>query len=242
MGRKWNNIKEKKGAQDKARGAIYTKVLRDITKAVKTSGEHPESNFLLKIALEKGRKYNVPRDNIERAIKKGMGGEDDGYADITYEGYGQGGVGIFVEASTNNVTRTAANVRMHFNKNSGTLGTTGCLQFVFAHKSVFEFPVGKINEEDLTMAMIDAGADDVVTEDGYYSVTGPMEAFGPISKQLQQMGITPEEAGLERVPQNTKEVDKATFDIIMKLIDALEGDDDVNKVYHNIQYDEALFN
>lgn len=240
MGRKWNNIKEKKGAQDKQRGLIYTKLLREVTKAVKNGGDAVESNFLLKISLEKCRKYNVPKDNIDRAIKKGLGGDDEGYEDITYEGYGPNGVAIFVEASTNNVTRTASNVRSYFNKCHGSLGTSGCLQFVFEHKAVFEVEASKLNEDDFTLMMIDAGADDVVLEDGFFTVTAPMENFGPIQKALEANKIAAEEAGLERLPTNFKEVDVETFKTCMKLIDMLENDDDVTKVYHNIQYDDKF--
>jgi len=240
MGRKWNNIKEKKGDQDKQRSLIYTKTLREVTKAVKNGGEEIESNFLLRIALEKCRKYNVPKDNVDRAIKKGLGNEDEGYEDIAYEGYGPNGVAIFVEASTNNVTRTVANVRNAFNKCGGSLGTTGCLQFVFERKAVFEIPQGKIVEDDFTMDMIDAGAEDVVLEDGYFTVTGPMESFGAIQSKLDELKISAEEAGLERVPLTYKEIDKETWKIISKLVDMLENDDDVNKVYHNVQYDESF--
>jgi len=240
MGRKWNNIKEKKGDQDKQRSLIYTKTLREVTKAVKNGGEEIESNFLLRIALEKCRKYNVPKDNVDRAIKKGLGNEDEGYEDIAYEGYGPNGVAIFVEASTNNVTRTVANVRNAFNKCGGSLGTTGCLQFVFERKAVFEIPQGKIVEDDFTMDMIDAGAEDVVLEDGYFTVTGPMESFGSIQSKLDELKISAEEAGLERVPLTYKEIDKETWKIISKLVDMLENDDDVNKVYHNVQYDESF--
>ncbi len=240
MGRKWNNIKEKKGDQDKQRSLIYTKTLREVTKAVKNGGEEVDSNFLLRIALEKCRKYNVPKDNVDRAIKKGLGNEDEGYEDIAYEGYGPNGVAIFVEASTNNVTRTVANVRNAFNKCGGSLGTTGCLQFVFERKAVFEIPQGKIVEDDFTLDMIDAGAEDVVLEDGYFTVTGPMESFGAIQSKLDELKITAEEAGLERVPLTYKEIDKETWKIISKLVDMLENDDDVNKVYHNVQYDESF--
>lgn len=240
MGRKWNNIKEKKGDQDKQRSLIYTKTLREVTKAVKNGGEEVESNFLLRIALEKCRKYNVPKDNVDRAIKKGLGNEDEGYSDISYEGYGPNGVAIFVEASTNNVTRTVANVRNCFNKCGGSLGTTGCLQFVFERKAVFEIPQGTIVEDDFTMDMIDAGAEDVVLEDGYFTVTGPMEAFGAIQTKLDQLKISAEEAGLERVPLTFKEIDKETWKIISKLVDMLENDDDVSKVYHNVKWDDSF--
>lgn len=242
MGRKWNNIKEKKGDQDKQRSLIYTKTLREVTKAVKNGGEEVESNFLLRIALEKCRKYNVPKDNVDRAIKKGLGNDDEGYEDISYEGYGPNGVAVFVEASTNNVTRTVANVRNFFNKCGGSLGTSGCLQFVFDHKAVFEIPQANLNEDDFTLEMIDAGADDVVLEDGYFTVTGPMETFGTLQSKLDELKVTAEEAGLERVPTTYKEVDAETFKTIMKLVDLLENDDDVNKVYHNIQYDDSFAN
>ena len=240
MGRKWNNIKEKKGDQDKQRSLIYTKSLREVTKAVKNGGSEIESNFLLRIALEKCRKYNVPKDNIDRAIKKGLGNEDEGYEDIAYEGYGPNGVAIFVEASTNNVTRTIANVRNFFNKCGGSIGTTGCLQFVFERKAVFEIAQGKLNEDDFTLELIDAGAEDVVLEDGYFTVTAAMESFGSIQNKLDQMKITADEAGLERVPLTFKEIDKETFKTITKLVDLLEGDDDVTKVYHNVQYDDSF--
>lgn len=240
MGRKWNNIKEKKGEADKLRGAIYTKTLREVTKAVKAGGEDPHSNFLLRISLDKCRKYNVPKDNIDRAIKKGLGNEDEGYNDITYEGYGPNGVAIFVEASTNNVTRTVANVRNFFNKCGGSLGTTGSLQFVFERKAVFEIQQNNLIEDDFTLEMIDVGAEDVVLEDGYFTVTAPMEAFGTIQHKLDDLKISADEAGLERVPLNFKEIDKEAFKIITKLVDLLEGDDDVSKVYHNVQYDDSF--
>jgi len=240
MGRKWNNIKEKKGDQDKIRSLMYTKCLREVTKAVKNGGEEIESNFLLRIALEKSRKYNVPKDNIDRAIKKGLGNEDEGYSDIAYEGYGPNGVAIFVEASTNNGTRTVANVRNFFNKCGGSLGTTGCLQFVFERKAVFEIAHGKLVEDDFTLEMIDVGADDVILEDGYFTVTSPMESFGAIQSKLDQLKITTDEAGLERLPLTYKEIDKDTFKTVMKLVDLLEGDDDVTKVYHNIKYDDSF--
>ncbi len=240
MGRKWANIVNKKGAADKLRGQIYTKILFEIQKAVKNGGAETTSNFLLKIALEKAKKNNVPRDNIEKAIKRGLGGTDDGYEEVFYEGYGPGGVGIFIETSTNNVTRTAGAIRSYFNKVGGTLGTTGSLQFVFHRKAVFEFPETNIDVDNLTLELIDVGAEDVVQEDGYITVTGEMESFGALTKKLQEMGITPEEAGLSRIPLVFKEIDDETYKSNMKLIDMIEADDDVTKVYHNIQFDERF--
>ncbi len=240
MGRKWANIEKKKGAADKLRGQIYTKLLFEVTKAVKSGGEEPGSNFLLKVALDKCKKNNVPKDNIDRAIKKGLGGDDDGYQDINYEGYGPNGVAVFVEASTNNVTRTIANVRNYFNKNGGTVGTSGSLQFIFTRKAVFEFPQNDLDEEEITLEMIDAGAEDVEVEDGYFEVSGPMEVFGTISKKLEELDIAPEEAGLVQVPQTFKEVTNETYLQIMKLVDMLESDEDVIKVYHNMEFREEF--
>lgn len=240
MGRKWNNIKDKKAAQDRLRSQSYTKVLHEITMAVKNGGVSPDSNFRLKLALNKAKVCNVPRDNIERAIKKGSGADANNMQEINYEGYGLDGVAIFVETTTDNVTRTIANVRNAFSKNGGAIGTQGCLQFVFDRKAVFEFAQNKIDVDELTLTLIDVGAEDVVLEDGYITVTGAMENFGAISKKLEELKITPEEAGLERVPLTTKKVSKETFEKIMKLIDMLESDDDVQKVYHNIEFDEAF--
>ncbi|MCO4792402.1 MAG: YebC/PmpR family DNA-binding transcriptional regulator [Bacteriovoracaceae bacterium] len=240
MGRKWANIVKKKGAADKLRGQIYTKILFEVTRAVKSGGDDANTNFLLKIALEKCKKNNVPKDNIDRAIKKGLGTDDDGYQEITYEGYGPNGVAVFVEASTNNVTRTVANVRVCFNKAGGSLGTTGSLQFVFNRKASFEVPVGKLDEDEFTLEMIDAGAEDIEIEDGFFCITGPMEVFGQISKKLEELKINPEEATLEQVPVTFKEVDDETYITIMKMIDALEADEDVIKAYHNIEFNERF--
>ncbi len=235
VGRKSSKIAMRKGAADKARGQLYTRMLKDVFKASKGGSAEPSVNFLLKVAIEKAKKFNVPREHIEKAIKKGQGHDGAGYQDIAYEGYGSGGVAIFVEASTDNPTRTIANIRSHFKKCGGSLGTPGSLEFVFAHKAEFEILVGDINEEEFTLQMIDGGADDVILDEGYYVVTGPKEAFGSIQEKLQEIGITPEEASLVRIPLNKKEVDEETLAQIEKLIDMLEGDDDVVTVYHNLE-------
>lgn len=237
MGRKSAKIANKKGAADKAKSLVYTKALRDVTIAAKGGGADPETNFLLKIALERCKKFNVPKDNIDRAIKKAEGAAGADYQDINYEGYGPGGVGIFVEASTNNVTRTVANVRNIFNKNGGSLGTTGSLEFIFDRRAVFIVPKEGLDEDDFTLEMIDVGAEDIETnpeDESFFRVLGPMEVFGDIQNKLQSMGITPEEANLQRIPNNLKEVDDETYEQLDKLIDLLESDEDVVTVYHNI--------
>ncbi|PIK16392.1 YebC/PmpR family DNA-binding transcriptional regulator [Halobacteriovorax sp. JY17] len=238
MGRKWANIEKKKGAADKLRGQIYTKILFEVQKAVKSGGDDASTNFLLRIALEKCKKNNVPKDNIDRAIKKGLGGDDDGFEEVTYEGYGLDGVAIFVETSTNNTTRTVANVRSYFNKAGGSLGTTGTLQFIFTRKAVFEVPQGDLDEDEFTLEMIDCGAEEIELEDGIFEVSGPMEVFGSISKKLEEMKLEPEEAGLQQIPTTFKEISDESYLSNMKLIEKLEADDDVVTVYHNIQFSE----
>jgi YebC/PmpR family DNA-binding regulatory protein len=241
MGRKWANIKDKKASLDKARGQIYTRLLKDITAATKKGGQDPDNNFLLKLALQKCRVSNVPKDNIERAIKKGMGDDMDDYKDIAYEGYGPGGVSVFVDASTNNPTRTIANIRTYFKKVGGEVGKDGCLQFIFERKSVFEIGKPKnFNEDDFTLEVIDAGAGEVEVEGDDITVMGKMEDFGTLSKKLDEMGVEVKEAGLERIPLIYKKLDKENFEILMRLVGWLEEDDDVLKVYHNTEYDPAF--
>lgn len=235
MGRKSAKIAVKKGAADKARGQVFTKALNDVIIAAKSGGGEVGSNFLLKIAIERCKKFNVPKDNIDRAIKRGLGGDGEGYEDINYEGYGPGGVAIFVEASTNNVTRTVANVRNIYNKNGGSMGTSGSLEFIFDRKAVFLIPAGDLNEDDFTLEMIDAGADEIELEDDLYEVIGPMESFGSIQEKLQALDVTPDEAGLERIPTTLKEADEETTLQVEKIIDLLEADEDVTTVYHNMQ-------
>jgi len=235
MGRKSAKIAMKKGAADKARGQVFTRALKDVFKASKSGGPDVETNFLLKVAVERCKKFNVPKDNIDRAIKKGQGSDGVGYEDISYEGYGPNGVAIFVEASTNNVTRTASNVRSYFKKCSGSLGVSGCLEFIFKREALFTIPAQGIDEDDFTLSMIDAGAEDVKLEDDFYEVTGPMETFGSIQVKLQELKITPEEASLVRNPLVTKEVDAETEEQVDRLISLLEEDDDVVTVYDNME-------
>jgi YebC/PmpR family DNA-binding regulatory protein len=236
MGRKSAKIAAKKGASDKARGQLYTKALKDVFKASKSGGADIETNFLLKVAVDRCKKFNVPKDNIERAIKKGEGVDGVGFEDINYEGYAPNGVAIFVEASTNNVTRTAANIKNYFKKCNGSLGVSGSLEFLFERLAVFSIPVEAItDEDDFTLHMIDAGAQDVELEEDFYEVKGPMESFGTIQEKIQKLNITPEEASLVRIPMIKKEVDDETLEQVEKLIAMLEEDDDVVTVYDNLE-------
>ena len=240
MGRKSAKIAAKKGAADKAKSQIYTKALHDVALAAKSGGGDVETNFLLRIALDRCKKFNVPKDNIDRAIKRGLGGDGEGYEDVTYEGYGPGGVAVFVESSTNNITRTVANVRSYFNKCGGSLGKDGSLQFIFDRKAVFTVPTEGLDEDEFTLELIDAGAEDIEKIDDLFEVTGPMESFGTIQNKLEELQTKPEEAGLQRIPTTFKEVtDEETMAQLEKLIDMLESDEDVVTVYHNIEDTES---
>lgn len=235
MGRKSAKIALRKGTADKARSQVYAKTLKDVFIASKKGSADVANNFLLKVAVERCKKFNVPRDLIEKAIKKGQGSDGVGYEEVTYEGYGPFGVAIFIETSTNNATRTVANIKNYFNKFDGSIGVSGSLKFIFERKAVFEVPVEGINEEEFTLNMIDAGADDVQLDEGFYVVTAQMENFGVIQEKLQAINITPEEASLVRIPVTKKKLDEASSKLIYELIDMIEEDDDVVTVYHNME-------
>jgi YebC/PmpR family DNA-binding regulatory protein len=238
---KWKNIQHRKGAQDAKRGKIFTKLIKEISVAVKTGGGPDiESNPRLRLAVQNAKGANMPKDNIDRAIKKASGAGGDDYTEVTFEGYAIDGVAVFIECATDNKTRTVANIRSYFNKHGGSLGKDGCLQFVFETKGIFNLPAEGLDEEDFTMEMIDAGAEDVEFEDDAVVVTTAMEDFGPVQKKMGELNIEVQESGLQKIPLTTKEVSKGSFEKIMKLIDIIDDDDDVLKVYHNIEFSEEF--
>jgi YebC/PmpR family DNA-binding regulatory protein len=238
---KFANIKHRKGAQDKKRGKIFSKIIKEINVAVKTGGGgDPDSNPRLRLAIQNGRGQNMPKDTIERAIAKASGAGGENYTEVNFEGYGADGVAIFVECATDNNTRSVANIRSYFNKYGGSLGKDGCLEFIFDQKGIFVIENPELDEDDFTMSMIDGGAEDVEFEDGLITVTTAMSDFGSVQKALAELKVEPKEAGLERIPTTFKDISKKTFDSVMKLIDVIEDDDDVQKVYHNIEYKEEF--
>jgi YebC/PmpR family DNA-binding regulatory protein len=233
---KWSQIKRKKGVSDARRSKLFTKILKEIAIATKLGGADPDGNPRLRMAILAARQANMPKENIERAIKKGAGADAENYEEVTYEGYAPGGVAIFVECTTDNHNRTVQNVRSYFTKVGGTLGTNGSLQFIFSRKGVFTFQLpASYDEESFTLAIIDAGADDVVLEEGMGTVYCPLEAFGQISHTFQQLQIEPESGELLRVAHSFTQVDDEAFKKVLKLIDLLEDDDDVQRVYHNME-------
>ncbi len=237
---KWSKIKRKKGANDSKRSQMFTKLIKEISVAAKLGGPDPSGNSRLYVAIQNAKGSNMPKDNIERAIKKGSGADAANYQEVNYEGYGPGKVAIFVECLTDNMNRSLANVRNIFNKLGGSLATNGTLDFVFEQKGIIVFAMPKMDEETLTLELIDAGAEDVEIEDGEVNITTPREDFGQVQKKLRDLHIEPESANLQRIPRIHKKLDGDEFRKAMRLIDTLEEDEDVQNVYHNIEMSEEL--
>ena len=240
---KWATIKRKKGAIDAKRGKIFTKLIKEISIAVKEGGSSdPDANPRLRLAIQNAKGSNMPKDNIERAVKKAAGSDADSYEEVTYEGYATHGVAVFIECMTDNLNRTVASVRASFNKHGGNLGTNGSLEFIFDRKGVFEIEVPEnFNEDDFILSMIDAGAEDVEVDEGYVTITTAMEDFGKVNRRLEEMEMTTDTAELQRIPKTHVALEDDAFAKVMKFIDALEDNDDVQKVYHNIEIKESQF-
>ncbi len=239
---KWANIKHRKGAQDAKRGKIFTKLIKEITIAAKEGGPDPDGNPRLRLAVANAKGQNMPKDNIERAIKKATGADADSYTELTYEGYGPNGVAVFVECTTDNQNRTVSNVRALFSKQGGSLGVNGSVEYMFETKGVFSINLEEgMDQDDLTLELIDGGAEDVEFEGDLMIVTCALEDFGNMQKKVEELGLNPENAELSRIPTTMVSLDDSAFAQAMKLIDALEDDDDIQKVYHNIDAtDEQL--
>jgi YebC/PmpR family DNA-binding regulatory protein len=236
---KWANIKRRKGAQDAKRGKMFTKLIKELTVAAKNGGADPEANPRLRLAIQNAKGANMPKDNIERAISKGAGADSADYIETTYEGYGSNGVAVFVEATTDNLNRTVSAVRAAFSKYGGSLGTNGSLEFIFDRKGVFSFPQPDgVDTDELTLDLIDAGAEEVEHEEGYFHVTCSIEDFGNLQRKLESLNIESESADVQRIPNTLVELDDDQLPKVYKLIEVLEDDDDVQKVYHNIDIKE----
>ncbi len=232
---KWSTIKRKKGANDAKRGKLFTKLIKEISIAAREGGGDPEANPRLRLAVANAKGNNMPKDNIDRAIKKATGADADHYEEVTYEGYGPHGVGIFVECLTDNHNRTVAAVRSAYTKHGGNLGTNGSLEFIFDRKGVFVIPVtDEMDQEEVELEMIDAGADDVSEEDGFITVMCPMSEFGSIQKKLEEMQIETENAELQRIPNTMVTLEDNDLLKVMKLVETLEDNDDVQRVFHNM--------
>ena len=237
---KWKNIQHRKGAQDIKRGRIFSKLIKEIMVAVKVSGVEMAGNSRLRLAIQNAKGANMPKDTIERAIKKASGVDCNNLIETTFEGYGPTGEAIFIECTTDSHTRTVSSVRSCFNKYGGSMGKDGCLQFIFERKGIFSLEGNVPDEENLTMALIDAGAEDVDFTEEEGEIVCAMENFGNIQKVLSENNITPKESRLSRIPLTTKKLDEHSFSKFIKLLDVIEENDDVQKVYHNVEYDQSL--
>jgi YebC/PmpR family DNA-binding regulatory protein len=240
---KWSSIKHKKGAADAKRGKLFSKLSRAIIVAAKEGGPDPAGNLALQNAIEKARSYSMPKDNIERAIARGSGMDADAQAfeTVVYEGYGPGGVAVIVEALTDNRNRTASEVRHAFDKNDGNLGTSGAVAWLFERRAIVVVPSAGVDEDELTLAAADGGADDVSLDGSTYEVVAAPEALTSVREALEAAGFTVESAELALAPKTTVEVeDESTAKKIVRLIDQLEENDDVQEVYANFDIPERV--
>ncbi|KQT22832.1 transcriptional regulator [Chryseobacterium sp. Leaf405] len=242
MGRAFEYRKASKMARWDKMAKTFSKIGKDIALAVKAGGTDPEANPALRRCILNAKGANMPKDNVERAIKKASGADAENYEEITYEGYGQGGVAFFVECTTNNTTRTVANVRAIFNKFDGNLGKNGELAFIFDRKGIFTIDLAqvKMDWDEFEMEMIDGGAEDVEKDEEEVMITTAFEDFGSLSHKLDDLGIEAKSSELQRIPNNTKEVNAEQFKANMKMLDRFEEDDDVQNVYHNMEITEEL--
>ncbi|TCL35807.1 YebC/PmpR family DNA-binding regulatory protein [Anaerospora hongkongensis] len=237
---KWANIKHKKGKMDAIRGKLTTKIGREITVAVRLGGADPTGNMRLKLALQKAKENNIPKDNIQRAIQKGAGAlEGANYEEITYEGYGPGGVAVTIEVMTDNRNRTAADVRHLFTKYGGNLGESGCVAWMFKQKGLFVVEKEGVDEETLMLTVLDAGAEDFKAEEQYEITTAP-EDFESVQQALEQNNITTIVAQITMIPETTVELDGDEAVKMVKLIDALEDHDDIQEVYTNVELPDEM--
>jgi YebC/PmpR family DNA-binding regulatory protein len=236
---KWANIQHRKGRQDAKRGKLWTKIIREITVAARIGGGDPDANPRLRMAWDKANAANMPKDNVQRAIAKGVGGADgSNYDEIRYEGYGIGGVAVVVDCMTDNRTRTVADVRHAFAKHGGNMGQEGSVAFMFTHCGQFVFAPG--TSEDVVMeAALEAGADDVLTdEEGVVEVICPPSSFAAVRSAFEKAGLTPEMADIVMKPNTETELMGDDAIKMQKLLDALESLDDVQEVYTNASMDE----
>jgi YebC/PmpR family DNA-binding regulatory protein len=238
---KWHNIQNKKGKADAKRGKIFTKLGREIAVACKEGGANPDANSKLRDAIAKAKFNNMPLDTITKAVKKGAGELGDAnFEEIVYEGYGPSGTAIIVEALTDNKNRTAGNVRHSFDKFGGNMGTVGCVSFMFDKKGVIIIErEGAMDEDELMMLALDAGADDLSTDEEVYEILTAPDMFSVVRDALEAAGVTLASAEVSMVPQNIVELDMDKSARFTKLIDMLEDDDDVQNVWHNAEFPDG---
>lgn len=238
---KWHSIRHKKGLVDAKRGKIFTKLIRELTVAAKMGGGDPASNPRLRSAIEAAKANNMPKENIERAIKRGTGElEGVNYEEVSYEGYGPGGVAVLLECLTDNRNRTVAELKHLFERNGGSMGEPGCVSWVFEKKGVIGVPLDAVDEERLLEIALDAGAEDVTTEKDEYEITTEPGAFEAVKSVLDRAKISYSRAEITMVPKSTVKLEGKKAQQMLALMQALEDHDDVSNVYANFDIDEKL--
>jgi YebC/PmpR family DNA-binding regulatory protein len=239
---KWSTIKRKKGAIDAKRGKMFTKLIKEITLAARLGGGDPEANSRLRQAIMAAKEENMPKDNIDRAIKKGIGGGEGGssYEEVTYEGYGPGGVAVLVEVMTDNKNRTVAEIRHIFSKSGGNLGENGCVSWIFEKKGSIVFDKKTVNEDDLMELALDAGAEDVIEEgDEFHVVTDP-GSYEKVRKVIDGKGLKYITASLGMIPQNSVKLEAGKAEQMLKMMERLEDNDDVQNVWANFDISDEI--
>ncbi|WP_370174048.1 YebC/PmpR family DNA-binding transcriptional regulator [Leeuwenhoekiella palythoae] len=241
---KWANIKHRKGAQDKKRAKQFTRAIKEITVAIKENNQNgdPDSNPALRNAIQNAKGVNMPKDTIDRAIKKASGADADSYEQITFEGYGPHGIAFFIECTTDNTNRTIASVRSIFSKNGGSLGTNGSLEFLFDRKGVFTLDKTSIESdwEPLQLELIEGGAESFENHDDVFVIYTAFTDFGKMVQHLEELNIETKNAELQRIPLNTIELTLSEAKQILNLVEKFEDDDDVQNVFHTLEFSEEL--
>jgi len=238
---KWHSIRHKKGALDAKRGKLFTKIIKEITVAARLGGGDPDANSRLRTVIQKAKEANMPKDNIEKAIKKGTG-ELEGYTleEVMYEGYGPQGVAIMIESLTDNKNRTTADVRNILTKNGGNLGENGCVSWIFEKKGVITIPIDGSDENTVMEIALDAGADDVVQEADVWEVTTAPESFGDVKQAFLDRGVPTIMSDIIRVPKTTVSLDEKAAAKVLSLLEKLEDNDDVQHVAANFDISEEI--
>ena len=234
MGRAFEYRKARKFARWDKMSRIFPRIGKEITMAVKAGGPDPETNPRLRVAMQNAKGANMPKDRVEAAIKRATNKDEKDYEEVVYEGYGPHGVAVVVETATDNPTRTVANVRHLFNKYGGSLGTSGSLSFMFERKGIFRLQAEGVNMEELELELIDAGAEDIQEDEGEIIVTAAFADFGSMQKALEKLGVNVISSQLQRIPASYAEINEQQEEEVMKLIDFLEEDEDVQNVFYNL--------
>lgn len=235
MGRAFEYRKARKMKRWGTMAKVFTKLGREIAIAVKSGGPDPDSNARLRVLMQNARAANMPKENVERAIKRAISKEQEDYKELVYEGYGPYGIAIIVETATDNPVRTVANVRSYFNKYNGSLGTSGSVDYMFDHNCSFKVAMKDgVDTEELELELIDSGVEEIFIEEGWMMVYGVFESFGSIQKYLEENDFQIENAQFERIPHDTKTLTPEQVEDVEKLLERLEEDDDVTNVFHNM--------